>query len=181
MDSTYSKISTVKHQVYLKNRALMYTTGILLFGTVLGFGYLFYLEATAAFALGFILFLSAAVLGLLRIDFGKINHMIEITPQFLRVDDCILKEIAWQDIAHLKLESHFSKGIKRSALLIVYLKNNHTYDLPEPGRILSRHRSDGGIVATNLYNYAGDYKDIFNSLCEARENGQFVLWNRSQH
>lgn len=181
MDSTYSKISTVKHQVYLKNRALMYTTGILLFGTVLGFGYLFYLEATAAFAFGFVIFISIVMLGLLRLDFGKINHMIEVTPQFLRIDDCMLNEIAWQDIADLKLESHFSKGIKRSALLIVYLKNNHPYDLPEPGRILSRYRSDGGIVATNLYNYAGDYKDIFNSLCEARESGQFVLWNRSQH
>lgn len=96
--------------------------------------------------------ISIAMYGMLRLDFGKITHMIEVTPQFLRVDDCILKEIAWQDIADLKPESHFSNGIKRSALLIIYLKTNHTYDLPVPGRILSRQRTDGGIVATNLYN-----------------------------
>jgi len=181
MDSTYSNVSAVKHQVYLKNRALMYTIGILLIGPILGFGYLFYLEGSAAFAIGFVMLIGIAMYGMLRLDFGKISHMIEVTPQFLRVDDCVLKEIAWQDIADLKLESHFSNGIKRSALLIIYLKTNHTYDLPVPGRILSRQRTDGGIVATNLYNYAGDYKDIFKRLCEARESGQFVLWNRSQH
>src|SRR5690606_40332435 len=63
MDSTYSNVSAVKHQVYLKNRALMYTIGILLIGPILGFGYLFYLEGSAAFAIGFVMLIGIAMYG----------------------------------------------------------------------------------------------------------------------
>lgn len=178
MDLTYTDFPVVKHQVYLKDRKLMYSVGGLLFTTICGLAYWFYLETSSAVpAIIFVVIMSFIFWSFLRLDFGKINHMIEMTPEFLRVDDCRLKEIAWRDIVRLKLEKRSSMETGRSALLIVYLKDQHKYNLPAPGGFLSRGRNDGGIFATNLYNYAGDYNEIFKQLCAAREGGQFVLWS----
>ena len=152
MHSTYTKLPVVRHEVYRKDRALMYQTAGLLFATICGLAYWFYLDTSSVVpAIIFIIFTSFVFWGYLRLDFGNINHMVEVTPQFLRVDDCPLEEIAWRDIAQLKLEKRSSSQGARSALLIIYLKDGHNYRLPKPGRFISKQRRDGGIVATNLY------------------------------
>ena len=181
MHSTYTKLPVVRHDVYRKDRALMYQTAGLLFATICGLAYWFYLDTSSVVpAIIFIIFTSFVFWGYLRLDFGNINHMVEVTPQFLRVDDCPLEEIAWRDIAQLKLEKRSSSQGARSALLIIYLKDGHNYRLPKPGRFISKQRRDGGIVATNLYNYKGDYNEIFEQLCVAKEGGQFVRWPSDQ-
>lgn len=178
MDFMYTDLPVVKHRVYQKDRALMYSVGGSLFATICGLAYWFYLETLSSIpAIIFVVLMSFLFWSFLRLDFGKINHVIEVTPEFLRVDDCILKEIAWRDITHLKLEKRSSMETGRSVLLIVYLKGGHKYNLPAPGRFISHERRDGGIFATNLYNYAGDYNEIFKQLCAAREGGQFVSWS----
>ncbi|WP_303291539.1 hypothetical protein [Marinobacter sp. SS5-14b] len=181
MHSTYTNLPIVKHQVYRKDRALMYQTAGLLFATICGLAYWFYLDTSSVVpAIIFIIFTSSVFWGYLRLDFGNINHMVEVTPEFLRVDDCPLKEIAWRDIAQLKLEKRSNSQGGRSALLIIYLKDGHRYRLPKPGRFISKQLRDGGIIATNLYNYEGDYNEIFEQLCVAREGGQFFLWSSNR-
>lgn len=181
MHSTYNKLSVVKYAVHRKDRALMYQTAGLVFATICGLAYWFYLDTSSVIPAGiFIIITSFVFWGYLRLDFGNINHMVEVTPQFLRVDDCPLKEIAWRDIAKLELEKRSSSQGGRSALLIIYLKDGHKYHLPKPGRFISKQRRDGGIVATNLYNYEGDYNEIFEQLCVAKADAQFVQWPPEQ-
>lgn len=172
----YKDIPMIRTRVYLKDKPVIYITGVIFLGLAFLSGYFMYGDASALFAIGVAVLIGLLLFGGWYLDFRVRNNVIEITPQFLRIDDCVLKEIRWSDISHMKVDNHFSTLLGRFVHLIIYLKNDDKYDYSKQGRLFNRRRADGGIFATNLYNYSEDYKKILEDLSEALESSRFISW-----
>lgn len=177
MESPHNDLPTmIRIKVYLKDKPLIYSMGVLHLGAVGLTVYFMYEDASVLFAMGLALLIGLLLFGTWYPGFRARNNVIEITPQFLRIDDCEFKEIPWSDISHLDVVDHFSTRLGRFVHLIIYVKNNDKYTCARRGRFFSRQRADGGIFATDLYNYAEDHKTIFKDLSEALESSRLVVW-----
>lgn len=167
---------SIRTKVYLKDKPLIYLIGVLHLGAAGLTGYFMYEDTSLLFVIGLMLLIGLLLFSIWYPDFRVRNNAIEITPQFLRIDDCEFKEIPWSDISHLEVVDHFSTRLGRFVHLIIYTKNNDEYTCARRGRFFSRQRADGGIFATDLYNYAEDHKKILKDLTEALESSRFVSW-----
>lgn len=177
MESTYNDLpEMIRTKVYLKDKPLIYLMGALHLGAVGLTVYFMYEDTSVLFAMGLALLIGLLLFGTWYPGFRARNNVIEITPQFLRIDDCEFKEIPWSDISHLEVVDHFSTLLGRFVHLIIYAKNNDEYTCARRGRFFSRQRANGGIFATDLYNYSENHKTIFKDLSEALESSRLVVW-----
>ncbi|MBL3554934.1 MULTISPECIES: hypothetical protein [Marinobacter] len=168
--------TTTRTKIYSKDKPLIYSMGVLHLGAVGLTGYFMYEDTSLLFTIGLMLLIGLFLFSIWSHDFRIRNNVIEITPQFLRIDDCEFKEIPWSDISHLDVVDHFSTRLGRFVHLIIYPKNKDEYSCARQGRFFSRQRPDGGIFATDLYNYAEDHESIFKDLTEALESSRLVIW-----
>lgn len=177
MESSHNGLPmTIRTKVYLKDKPLIYSMGVLHLSAVGLTGYFMYDDTSLFFVIGLMLFIGLFLFSIWYHDFRIRNNAIEITPQFLRIDDCEFKEIPWSDISHLEVVDHFSTRFGRFVHLFVYAKNRDEYTCARRGRFFSRQRADGGIFATDLYNYAEDHETILKELSEALESSRLVIW-----
>ncbi|MFL1456291.1 hypothetical protein ACJO5Y_17770 [Marinobacter sp. GN3S48] len=176
MESMYKDMPVIRTRVYLKDKPSIYVTGVMFLGVAGLAGYLMYEDTSFVFAMGFMLFAGLFLFSIWYRDFKVRNNVIEITPQFLRIDDCEFKEIPWSDISHFEVVDHFSTRLGRFVHLVIYAKNNDKYISAKRGRFFSRQRADGGIFATDLYNYVEGHKKIRKDLSDALENSRFISW-----
>lgn len=174
MESMYKDIPVIRTKVYLKDKPLIFAMGVMHVGAVGLTGYFLYEDTSVLFAVGLMLLLGLFLFSIWYRDFKVRNNVIEITPQFLRIDDCEFKEIPWSDISRFEVVDHFSTRLGRFVHLVIYAKNNDKYTSAKRGRFFSRQRADGGIFATDLYNYAEDHKKILKDLYEALESSRFI-------
>lgn len=177
MELTHNDLpTTIRTKIYLKDKPLIYSMGVLHLGAVGLTGYFMYEDTSLLFVIGLMLLIGLFLFSIWYPDFRIRNNVIEITPQFLRIDDCEFKEIPWSDISHLEVVDNFSTRLGRFVHLIIYAKNSDEYTCARRGRFFSRQRADGGIFATDLYNYAEDHETILKDLSEALESSRLVIW-----
>ncbi|MBO6849359.1 MAG: hypothetical protein JJ867_02645 [Marinobacter sp.] len=177
MELTHTDLpETIRTRTYLKDKPLVYSLGVLHLGAVGLTGYFLYEDTSVFIAVGLMLLLGLFLFSIWYRDFRIRNNVIEITPQYLRIDDCEFKEIPWSDISRLEVVDHFSARLGRFVHLFIYAKNNDKYTFTKKGGFLNRQRADGGIFATDLYNYAEDHKKILRELSEALESSRLIIW-----
>lgn len=167
---------TIRTRSYLKDKSLVYSMGLLHLGAVGLTGYFLYEDTSVFFAVGLMLLLGLLLFSIWYRDFRVRKNVIEITPQYLRIGDCEFKEIPWSDISRLEVVDHFSTRLGRFVHLIIHTKNSDNYISARRGRFFSRQRADGGIFATDLYNYAECHKKILRELSEALESSRLIIW-----
>lgn len=168
MESVHNGQPTaISEKIYLKDKPLIYFMGALHLAAVCATGYFMYEDTSLPFAIGLMLLTGLFLFSTWYPGFRARHNAIEINPQILRIDDCEFKEIPWSDISHLDVVDHFSARLGRFVHLIIYVKNDDEYTCASRGRFFSRQRADGGIFATDLYNYAEDHERILNDLFEA--------------
>lgn len=175
MESMDNDLPVIERKVYRKDKPMIYMMGVFFLGGVGLMGYLLYEDTSATFSIGLMLLIGLFLLSIWYPGFRIRNNVIEITPQFLRIDDCEFKEIPWSDICHMEIVDHFSTRLGRFVHLIIYFKNEDKYSSSRRGRFFSRQRVDGGMFATDLYNYSEDHKKIFKDLSKTLEDSQFLF------
>ncbi|MDI9244426.1 hypothetical protein [Marinobacter sp. CHS3-4] len=180
MEVTNENLPTIiRTRIYLKDKPLIYTLGLFHCGATGLIGYFLYEATSVYFAPGMALFIGLLLFGTWYPSFRARNNVIEVTPKSLKVDDCTFKEIPWSDISHFEVINHFSTYLGRFVHLLIYVKNNK-YPCKERGRFFGRQRADGGIFATDLYNYSEDHKTIFKDLSEYLERSRMIKWPENE-
>lgn len=169
-------LPTVRIRVFLKDRVSVYALGVFFLASLAAMN-VFVLEGSSLTAkLVFLGPVALLLFGVWYLQFRSLNNVIEITPQFLRIDDCEFKEIPWSDIARIEVADHFSAQLGRVIHLILYLNNEKKYVCTRKCLGLSKKRSDGGVFATNLYDYSEDHRDIVKALSDALISSRLVCW-----
>ncbi|SFL87984.1 hypothetical protein [Marinobacter zhejiangensis] len=159
----------IRERVYGKDKVFVSGLGVMFFGTMV---LMFFFVTDSGSYLSRLAFLSPIALALFGcwfLVYRNSKNTIEISRDFLRIDDCVFPEIPWSDIIGLRVTDTYSPQLGRMISLVIYLRSCEKYALKNKRWGISRRNSDGGVVATNLYSYAADHEEIVRDLNEAIE------------
>lgn len=165
----------IKERVYGKDKVFVAGLGVMFFGTLV---LMFFFVTDSGSYISKLTFLSPIALALFGwwfLIYRNSKNTIEISRDFLRIDDCVFPKIPWSDIIGLRVIDTYSPQVGRIISLVIYLRNCEKYALKNKRWGISRRNSDGGVVATNLYSYAADHEEIVRDLNEAIERRRVVV------